>query len=59
MVRIPAVWRGSSVPALRVESVVKRFGATVALDDAALEVPAGMVFGLLGPNGAGKPVTEL
>src|SRR5882724_4688603 len=46
--------RGSSVPAVRVEGVVKRFEATVALDGAALEVPAGMVFGLLGPNGAGK-----
>ena len=48
------VGHGSSVPAVRVEGVVKRFGATVALDGAALEVPAGMVFGLLGPNGAGK-----
>ncbi len=46
--------RGSSVPAVRIEGVVKRFGATVALDGAGLEVPAGMVFGLLGPNGAGK-----
>ena len=46
--------RGSSVPAVRVEGVFKRFGATVALDGAGLEVPAGMVFGLLGPNGAGK-----
>jgi ABC transporter DrrB family efflux protein len=45
---------GSSVPAVRVEGVVKRFGATVALDGAGLEIPAGMVFGLLGPNGAGK-----
>src|SRR6185437_15104395 len=45
--------RGSSVPAVLVEGVVKRFGATVALDGAGLEVPAGMVFGLLGPNGAG------
>ena len=44
----------SSVPAVRVENVVKRFGATVALDGAELEVPQGMVFGLLGPNGAGK-----
>src|SRR5467141_776308 len=50
----PANGRGSSVPAVRVEGVVKRFGATVALDGAGLEVPAGMVFGLLGPNGAGK-----
>ena len=46
--------RDSSVPAVRVEGVVKRFGATVALDGAGLEVPAGIVFGLLGPNGAGK-----
>jgi ABC transporter DrrB family efflux protein len=46
--------RDPSVPAVRVEGVVKRFGATVALDGAGLEVPAGMVFGLLGPNGAGK-----
>jgi ABC transporter DrrB family efflux protein len=46
--------RGSSVPSVLVEGVVKRFGATVALDGAGLEVPAGMVFGLLGPNGAGK-----
>src|SRR6266571_4753567 len=44
----------SSVPAVRAGGVVKRFGATVALDGAGLEVPAGMVFGLLGPNGAGK-----
>jgi ABC transporter DrrB family efflux protein len=44
----------SSVPAVRVEGVVKRFGATVALDGAGLVVPGGMVFGLLGPNGAGK-----
>src|SRR5689334_2022046 len=43
-----------SVPAVRAEGVVKRFGSTVALDGARLEVPAGMVYGLLGPNGAGK-----
>jgi ABC transporter DrrB family efflux protein len=47
-------WIVSSVPAVRVEGVVKRFGQTVALDGAGLEVPQGMVFGLLGPNGAGK-----
>jgi ABC transporter DrrB family efflux protein len=46
--------RASSVTAVRVEGVVKRFGATVALDGAGLEVAQGMVFALLGPNGAGK-----
>jgi ABC transporter DrrB family efflux protein len=41
-------------PAIRVESVVKRFGSTTALAGVDLEVAEGMVFGLLGPNGAGK-----
>lgn len=39
---------------LRVVSVVKRFGATTAVDGVSLEIPAGACFGLLGPNGAGK-----
>src|SRR6201987_2036662 len=41
-------------PAVRVQDVVKRFGATVALAGVDLEIPGGTVFGLLGPNGAGK-----
>jgi ABC transporter DrrB family efflux protein len=41
-------------PAVRVEEVVKSFGATVALAGVDLEIPEGSVFGLLGPNGAGK-----
>src|SRR3954454_19143906 len=44
----------SAGPAARVEGVVKRFEATVALAGVDLEVPQGTVFGLLGPNGAGK-----
>src|SRR5258705_111823 len=44
----------SSAPAVRVEGVVSRFGTTLAMDGAGLEVPGGTVFGLLGPNGAGK-----
>src|SRR5438874_11671761 len=43
-----------SSPAVHVERVVKRFGATVALAGVELEVAQGTVFGLLGPNGAGK-----
>jgi ABC-type multidrug transport system ATPase subunit len=41
-------------PALRFESVRKRFGAIEALRGLDLDVPAGAMFGLIGPNGAGK-----
>ena len=43
-----------SGPAVHVERVVKRFGATTALAGVDLEVTEGTVFALLGPNGAGK-----
>ncbi|MBA2342063.1 MAG: ATP-binding cassette domain-containing protein [Thermoleophilaceae bacterium] len=36
------------------EAIVKRFGATTALDHVDLQVAEGTVQGLLGPNGAGK-----
>ncbi len=41
-------------PALEVESLVKRYQETVAVDDVSLAVAAGEIFGLLGANGAGK-----
>jgi ABC-2 type transport system ATP-binding protein len=41
------------------EDVVKRYGATVALDHADLEVRQGEILGLLGPNGAGKTTAIL
>jgi oleandomycin transport system ATP-binding protein len=41
-------------PAVQVEGVVKRFGATTALAGVDLDVEQATVFGLLGPNGAGK-----
>jgi len=39
---------------LVVDSISKRFGDVVALDDAAFSVAPGTIFGLLGANGAGK-----
>jgi ABC-2 type transport system ATP-binding protein len=40
--------------AILVEGLVKRFGATTALEGVDLTVAEGSVLGLLGPNGAGK-----
>jgi ribose transport system ATP-binding protein len=41
-------------PALRLSGIAKRFGATLALDGASLEVQPGEVMALVGENGAGK-----
>lgn len=42
---------------IRTEGLGKRYGATWAVRDLDLTVPAGEVFGFLGPNGAGKSTT--
>ncbi len=39
---------------IRVQNLVKRFGAFVALDGVTLDFPTGQLVGLLGPSGCGK-----
>jgi len=46
-----------STPAIEVEGLEKRYGATNAVAGLSLTVASGEVFGLLGPNGAGKTTT--
>lgn len=42
---------------ISIESLTKRYGKQVAVDDISFTVNAGDFFGLLGPNGAGKSTT--
>jgi spermidine/putrescine transport system ATP-binding protein len=42
---------------LHLQSVTKRFGTFVAVDDVTLTVPEGAFFALLGPSGCGKTTT--
>jgi ABC-2 type transport system ATP-binding protein len=43
--------------AITVESLTKRYGPTLAVDDISFTLPRGQVLGLLGGNGAGKTTT--
>ena len=43
--------------AVSIQTLNKRYGDTVAVQDLSLEVEPGQIFGLLGPNGAGKTTT--
>jgi len=42
---------------IRVESLTKRYGDKIAVDDLTFDVRPGLVTGFLGPNGAGKSTT--
>ncbi len=44
-------------PAVVTESLTKRFGALVAVDDLSFALEPGTITGFLGPNGAGKTTT--
>jgi ABC-2 type transport system ATP-binding protein len=46
-----------SAPAIRCQSLVKRYGTKLAVAGIELTVELGECFGLLGPNGAGKTTT--
>ncbi len=45
------------MPIIEVESLSKRYGDRVAVDDVSFSVARGEIFGILGPNGAGKTTT--
>jgi len=42
---------------IRVDNLVKKFGAVTAVNGVSFEVQAGEIFAFLGPNGAGKTTT--
>src|SRR3954464_8970131 len=44
----------ADLPLLRIEAVVKKFGAFRAVDRLSLDIRAGEFFALLGPSGCGK-----
>ena len=48
---------GNDVSAILTEGLSKRYGNIAALDDLALRIEPGEVYGYLGPNGAGKTTT--
>ncbi len=48
---------GAGWPAVVTRSLHKRFGSTVAVAGADLDVPVGAFCGLVGPNGSGKTTT--
>jgi ABC-2 type transport system ATP-binding protein len=48
---------GETMTAVAAESLTKRFGSVVAVDDLSFTLAPGTVTGFLGPNGAGKTTT--
>src|SRR5437773_4170395 len=46
-----------SIPILRTESLTRKYGDVVALENVNLSIHRGEVFGYIGPNGAGKTTT--
>lgn len=42
---------------IEIDSLTKRYGDTLAVDDLSFSVRPGSILGFLGPNGAGKTTT--
>jgi simple sugar transport system ATP-binding protein len=51
---LPSQAAQSTAPAVELTGISKRYGATRALDDVSVSIPAGQTHGLVGRNGAGK-----
>ena len=49
--------RAATEFAIRTDSLTKRFGSQLVVNEVDLRVPVGSVFGFLGPNGSGKTTT--
>jgi ABC-2 type transport system ATP-binding protein len=49
--------RPSTAMAIESDGLTKRFGKATVVNELALRVPTGSVFGFLGPNGSGKTTT--
>jgi ABC-2 type transport system ATP-binding protein len=49
--------QASAEPAIDVRGLRKSFGSRVVVDDFAIRVERGQIFGFLGPNGSGKTTT--
>ncbi len=47
----------SEAPAIDVRGLTKRYGGRAVVDDFAIKVARGQIFGFLGPNGSGKTTT--
>ena len=54
---MPETTRAPQAAAVRAESLSKRFGSVLAVDDLSFALAPGTITGFLGPNGAGKTTT--
>jgi ABC-2 type transport system ATP-binding protein len=53
----PSRFRGTMHSTVALQTITKRYGDKIAVDQISLRIAPGSMFGLLGPNGAGKTST--